>query len=93
MEQHDPYGPMLAELSDVNDADSDELLRDSLRQSQEYVRRLRQAYRNSPSNVDFSCEHTRAAYLLAYYPHYIEVLYKILSAGPQKLLSDYFLDT
>lgn len=78
MKQHDPYSPMLAELRQLNDADTDEILQESLHQAQPYVTNLRQAYKNSPSNVDFSCPHIRAAYLLAYYPSYIEPLYEIL---------------
>lgn len=90
MKRHDPYGPMLAELSDVNDADTDELLRDSLRQTQSYVSGLREAYRHSPSRVDYSCPHNRAAYLLAYYPHYIEALYHILCGAPQDVIVPFF---
>jgi hypothetical protein len=78
MRQHDPYGPMLEELRRINDADTDELFHDSLHQAQQYVTNLRIAYEDSPSNVDFSCPHTRAAYLLAYYPNLIEPLYEIL---------------
>ncbi len=78
MNLHDPYGPMLAELRQLNDTDTDEMLQESLYQVQPYVTNLRHAYKNSPSNVDFSCQHIRAAYLLAYYPYYIEPLYEIL---------------
>src|ERR1035437_5825962 len=78
MNQHDPYGPILAELRRLNDADTEDLFYDCLHQSQPYVTNLRRSYQNSPSNVDFSCRHTRAAYLLAYYPNYIEPLYEIL---------------
>jgi hypothetical protein len=90
MKRHDPYGPLLAELSDINDADTDELLRESLRQTQPYVKSLREAYRSSPSRVDYSCPHNRAAYLLAYYPHYIEALYHILCDSPQEIIMRFF---
>ena len=82
MQLHDPYEYILRELSDINDADSDDLLRDSLLKSQEFVVQLRRAYRKSPSNIDFSNDELRAAYLLAYYPVHIEILYEILGALP-----------
>ena len=87
---HDPYGPIFAELCDINDAHDDDLVRESLRLTQPYVRRLRIAYRESPSNVDYSCPHNRAAYLLAYYPHHIEVLYHILADLPPAIAENLF---
>lgn len=79
MKPHDPYGPMLEELRAINDSDDDDIFFESLHKLQPYVSNLRQQYRLSPSNVDFSCQYTRAAYLMAYYPHYIEPLYCIFS--------------
>lgn len=79
MKPHDPYGPLLTELRAANDAGEDEIFFESLRQLQPYVTQLRLQYKQCPSNVDFSCPHTRAAYLLAYYPHYIEPVYWALS--------------
>lgn len=84
MIQHDPYGPMLAELRAINDSDDEAIFCESLRQLQPYVENLRRQYRCSPSNVDFSCPHIRAAYFLAYYPHYIEPLYRILLQSIEK---------
>jgi hypothetical protein len=90
MHPHDPYGPMLAELRRLNDTDTEELFQDSLHQAQPYVTNLRLAYKKSPSNVDFSCQHTRAAYLLAYYPNYIEPLYEILCSLPPDIIQSAF---
>lgn len=90
MNPHDPYGPMLLELSDANDADTEDLFRESLRQTQPYVRDLRIAYSQSPSSVDFSCRHLRAAYLLAYYPHYIETIYHIFEDLDQDEVIQHF---
>jgi len=90
MQQHDPYEHILKELSDINDADSDILLRESLRKSQSYVESLRIAYKNSPSNVDFSDENLRAAYLLAYYPLHMGILYEILGTLPEDKLNNLF---
>lgn len=90
MEQHDPYGPMLAELRCANDCDSEEGFQTKLEQAQPYVTDLRLAYKKSPSNVDFSCPHTRAAYLLAYYPNYIEPLYYTLSCLQSNVIENVF---
>src|SRR5258706_3366777 len=83
MELHDPYTPLLQEIFLINDdADTDERKREIIRKSQKYVLELRQAYRSSPSDVDYSNRHKRAAYLLAYYPHNIESLYHVLNDLP-----------
>ncbi len=70
---------MLDHLRAINDLSDDDIFFESLRQLQPYVTNLRYQYSQSPSHVDFSCRHTRAAYLLAYYPHYIEPIYETLS--------------
>ena len=82
MKPHDPYGPMLEELCKRNDNDSEELFRDSLRQTQNYVRELRQAFKHCPSEADYSKDCIRAAYLLGYYPYYIEPIYHVLKKLP-----------
>lgn len=66
---------MLVELSDTNDVETDEQLRESLVQSTQYLEKLREAFQASPSCVDFSCEYIRSAYMLAYYPFHIEPVY------------------
>lgn len=45
---------------------------------QYFVTELRQAYRNSRIKVDYSCQEMQAAYLIAYYPHYVEMTLAIL---------------
>lgn len=90
MKRHDPYGQLLAELRRVNDADTDMFFQESLQKSQPYVTALRLAYANSPSNVDFSCHHIRAAYMLTYYPNYIEPLYEILRLLPMETMQSVF---
>ncbi len=75
MEMHDPYGPLLAGL-EINLDDC----RESLHLIQPYVKKLRKAYEEQPAIVDYSCPYTRKAYLLAYYPHYIEPLYWLLDS-------------
>ncbi len=90
MKRHDPYGPMLEELCTRNDNDSEELFRESLRQTQPYVRALRAAYGHCPSTADYSQASMRAAYLLAYYPYYIEPLYYVLSRIPKEIIKAAF---
>lgn len=90
MRTHDPYTALLEELIDVNDLDTEQLLRESLRETQVYVKELRLAYCNSPANVDYKCRHKRAAYLLAYYPHYIEGIYHVLCKMPKDLMRQFF---
>jgi len=79
MNKHDPYGPILEGLQFYNNVETDEELGKRLRGTKKYVTSLRKAYNHSPSNVDFSCPHTRAAYLLVYFPNYIEPVYEVLS--------------
>ncbi|MCX6083229.1 MAG: hypothetical protein NTW32_27190 [Chloroflexi bacterium] len=90
MPQHDPYGSMLEGLRELNNIPNDEALAESLTLSQHYVTKLREAYLESPSNVDFSCKHTRAAYLLAYYPNYIEPIYEILCELDDEVIESAF---
>lgn len=90
MKPHDPYGPLLDELCKRNDNDNEELFRESLRITQPAIRALRAAYRNCPSRADYSDPTTRAAYLIAYYPYYIEPLYHVLHQLPDDFAKTLF---
>jgi len=90
MKKHNPFEYILDELCNCNDIETEEALRASLKKSKEPVKELRNAYNKSPSNVDFSNEHFRAAYLLAYYPYYIDRMYKILNAIPEQKRNNIF---
>jgi hypothetical protein len=79
MKTHDPYGPILAELRLLCDSGDEAVFRKGLRELQPKVTWLRQQYKKCPSRVDFSDETTRLAYLLVYYPHYIEQVCHVLS--------------
>jgi hypothetical protein len=89
---HDPYGPILTELYAINDLNDEDRIRESLQQTQTYVQSLRRAYRNTLCRVDYACLHHRAAYLLAYYPHYIEILHHILEGLPEEVVIQLFSD-
>jgi len=86
MHPHDPYSPILEALRQLNCCDTDERLLERLRLTRPIVRDLRSAYRECPCNVDYSSEITRAAYLLAYYPYYIEIVHTELSKLPEEYL-------
>ncbi len=87
MKQHDPYGPILNELRTLSDSEDVATFYVSLRRLQPHVSELRKQYKKCPSKVDFSNEDTRLAYLLAYYPHYIEQIYRVLENLPESLLN------
>lgn len=90
MRHHNPYEVILEELMLINDIHSDEGLQESLKHTQKHVIELRNAYRQCPSAVDYSNEHNKAAYLLVYYPHYIEPLYRVLDHLPDDILTQSF---
>jgi hypothetical protein len=75
---HDPYTLMLNALNDHMDNISEEEVWLGLQKSQDFVRQLRNGYQSCPCNIDYGNAHLRAAYMLAYYPHYVEVLYAVL---------------
>jgi len=43
------------------------------------VKKLWKAYRDYPVSIDYSKRYVRAAYMLSYFPYYIEPIYKILN--------------
>jgi hypothetical protein len=48
------------------------------------VKRLRSSFHTNHVRVDYSNYNTQAAYLLAYYPHYVEMTYRVLESLQQK---------
>lgn len=81
-----PYKVLLQELMDSNDCE-ESLLIPKLNSSREFVKKLRDAYRKSPSYVDYGNPFFRAAYLFAYYPKYTEVLFAVLRKLPGEFSS------
>jgi hypothetical protein len=82
IDAHDPYGPVLAELRLLCGSDDEAVFRESLRKLQPNVIELRKQYKKCPSRMDFSDPEARLAYLLTYYPHYIEQVYHVLANVP-----------
>lgn len=52
---------------------------------QEHVKGLRKAYWRTPVHVDYHIEAIQSAYLLAYFPHYYHLIYKILIERKQDI--------
>lgn len=77
LKNHNPYDLILDELDYINCIDSLEARASGLRNHQEVVRNLRQAYRDN-RNPEYDNEALRVAYLLAYYPHYIQPIAETL---------------
>ncbi|MEI8007519.1 MAG: hypothetical protein WCI48_15040 [Bacteroidota bacterium] len=57
---------------------SDEGLKARLQQLQPSVKALRNAYRTYPVRVPYEKTDIQAAYLLTYFPHYYQLIYKVL---------------
>lgn len=53
-----------------------------------YVKQLRVAYRRSPVNVDYSLEKIQSAYLITYFPHYYQLINKILQEQKLSVFQD-----
>lgn len=56
---------------------NDDMLATYLESLKPAVRYLRQAYRSYPVYVDYSDKNIQSAYLLAYFPHYYQLIYKL----------------
>ncbi|MCC6975107.1 MAG: NERD domain-containing protein [Anaerolineae bacterium] len=69
------YPALLRELY----GDDEAIQRSRLRGVQKQVSTLRDQYKRTPPGVNYADIETRTAYLLAYYPHYIMVLARILN--------------
>lgn len=79
MHRHDPYTPIIESLRYLNCCETEEQFLERLRLIRPIMRGLRKAYKCCPCQVDYSCENTRAAYMLGYYPYYIEIVHTELS--------------
>lgn len=79
------YDLILENLSSLNKSQGKSLNIQSYLQSlQPDVKRLRSSFHTNHVSVDYSNYNTQAAYLLAYYPHYVEMTYRALESLQQK---------
>jgi hypothetical protein len=89
--KHKPYDRMLEVLNFINDVeDNEQLQRILLRNTQPHVSKLRYGYRFDATAINYADENQRAAYLLSYYPHYIEGVYHAISRIPIELRNEIF---
>ena len=79
MRQHDPYTPILEALRYQNSCETEEQFLERLKLSKPVMKNLRKSYDCGACRVDYSSCDTRAAYMLGYYPHYIEIAHTELS--------------
>ena len=82
LEFHNPYEYILQRLFDKNGNHNELDRRIGLRNSKIDVKKLRESYWNFRYPVTFYQEKERKAYLLSYYPYYIEPIYEILKIIP-----------
>lgn len=54
---------------------------------QPYVTDLRRSFKNNQIKVDYSDKNVQAAYLIAYYPSYVEMTYEVLNRHEIKVLN------
>ncbi len=79
------YDEILEGIKIKNSLKSENELIIHLKSLQEQVISLRQAFRDFPVRVDYTEVKTQEAYMFAYYPHYTELLYYVLSAASDML--------
>lgn len=75
---HNPYDLMMEELDYINCIDKIDQRTKGLQDHQRVVRELREAYWSSDDNPNYESEALRVAYLLTYYPHYIQPIAETL---------------
>ena len=88
---HNPYPLIMQELFNRNEIYEETRIR-ALKATQTYVIDLRRSYRNTPCNVNYEDRFLRAAYMLAYFPYYIETVHRVLDGLPNYHLPRYIFD-
>ena len=79
------YHLIIENLIDLNRLQAKSLsIKSYLQSLQPDVKRLRSSFHTNHVSVDYSNYNTQAAYLLAYYPHYVEMTYRALESLQQK---------
>jgi len=79
MDRHDPLPIIIDTLMAMNAFPEEVDLPTVLQATQEHVQKLRLAFRDIPCHVDYSDRYVRGAYMLAYFPYYIEPVHTVLS--------------
>jgi len=87
--RHDPIQLIVQHLYDSHGYDHEQRTL-ALRQTREYIVSLREKYTRSPCVVDYRDPYYRAAYMIAYFPHHIETLHRVLEKLPTLSLEGIF---
>lgn len=90
MKVHDPITPIIKELARINGVKSPEDMKRALNDTKKYVAALRDAYKKKDCIAPYSDAHLRAAYMLAYFPHYIEQIHFLLEELPVQITGQIF---
>ena len=80
------YDLILEGLYSSYEIKSEESKKTFLNSLKPYVTELRTSFRNKKINVDEKDKHLQAAYLIAYYPSYVEMTYEVLNRHGVKFL-------
>ena len=81
------YDLILEGLYSSYEIQSEESKKDFLDRLKPYVTELRTSFKNKQIKVDYRDKNVQAAYLIAYYPSYVEMTYEVLSRHGIKVLS------
>lgn len=79
---------LLLEGIDTKRSDKSQLIEAWLHSLQTEVKMLRSAYRKRPVQIDYHLERVQCAYLLTYFPHYYQLIEKILNERQPQTLTD-----
>ena len=79
MNRHNPYDFILRSLREHININNDDDLIGFLEGLRPTLRNLRIAYRTLPVQVNYNDDSVKSCYLLAYYPFYIEIIYRALT--------------
>jgi hypothetical protein len=80
------YDLILEGLYSSYDIESEEAKKAFLNSLKPYVTELRTSFKNKQIKVDYRDKNVQAAYLIAYYPSYVEMTYEVLNRHEVKVL-------
>lgn len=71
------YRSLLREVLRAEDLSSEKAESEYLQSLKPFVKKLRSAYKRDTINIDYADKGIQSAYLLAYFPHYTDMIFKI----------------
>lgn len=90
MKQHHPIEIIAKELFQLNGIQANDQAIRALEATKPKVTTLRNLYKEDSCSVDYGDQYLRAAYMLAYFPHYIEQVHFLLGDLPQSVKDSLF---